>query len=517
MTLGKTQTPTLPLICAPVTERGAADFLAALDDADRVADAVELRLDYLGAEDLPEVLDRLRARLGRLSKPLIFTFRPREQGGQRDLDICDRLSFWRELPPDLIRALAYADFELDLVESLAGAAPPVPWAKVICSWHDFGGTPDDLPARAERMAQLPAAVVKVATRARRLGDCLRVFEAIDRVSRAKPVIALGMELPGLPTRVLAPARGALLTFGALRPGAESAAGQPTVGELRELYRAGRLSRASEIYGVIGHPVGHSRSPAMHNAALAAAGRDAVYLPLEVDDVDEFVRDFVRPATRRLDWNLRGLSVTIPHKLAIMPHLDVVSAEAASVGAVNTVIVEGGKLRGENTDVAGAMRPLDEVIDARGARVAVLGAGGSARAVCAGLQERGAQVTVYGRDTRRTGPLAEQFGTGAAPLESFAGNAEIVINCTPIGMRGHSEGQSPLPPEALARAPLVYDLIYNPEETELLRQARAAGCRTLGGLSMLIAQAAEQFRLWTGEEPPVGVMAEAARRGLESLP
>src|SRR5215510_12155386 len=432
------------LICAPITEVSPDSFLATIHEAERIADAIELRFDYLPAESLPQLIVDLSSSIARVSKPLIFTFRPREQGGKRDLSLQDRRDFWRGLPPEIVNSIAYADFEFDLVESFANERPPVPWEKVICSWHDFAETPHDLIARYDRMANTPAAVVKIVTHANRISDCLRVFELIDHAKGKKPVIALAMGLPGLMTRVLAPARGAMLTFGSLRRGAESAAGQPTVSELRDLYRVKQLSRASEVFGVIGNPVGHSRSPLMHNAALKALNRDGVYLPFEVDDVGSFVCGFVHPKTRKLDWKLRGLSVTIPHKLAIIPYLDFVDAAAEAIGAVNTVVIEGDELPrlcGYNTDVVGAMKPLDEMIDLKGARVAVIGAGGSARAICYGLSQRGAVVTIYARDMRKAQPLADEFKIRIAPLESFERNADIVINCAPVGMSGHSEGRS----------------------------------------------------------------------------
>jgi 3-dehydroquinate dehydratase/shikimate dehydrogenase len=481
-----------------------------IHEAEKTADAVELRFDYLPAESLSQLIGELASRVARVGKPLVFTFRPREQGGKRDLSLQDRRDFWRGLPPEVVASIAYADFEFDLVESYADEQPPVPWEKVVCSWHDFAGTPHDLIAHYDQMASTPAAVVKIATQANRIGDCLRVFELIEHARGKKPVIALAMGLPGLMTRVLAPARGAILTFGSLRRGAESAAGQPTVAELRDLYRIKQLSRASEIFGVIGNPVGHSRSPLMHNAALKALNRDGVYLPFEVEDLGSFVCGFVHPKTRKLDWNLRGLSVTIPHKLAIIPYLDFVDPTARIVGAVNTVAVEGDELRGHNTDVAGAMRPLDEMIDVKGARVAVIGAGGSARAICYGLSRRGAEVTIYARDLNKARPLADEFKTQIASLESFKGEADVVINCAPVGMSGHSEGRSLIKTESLEGVKLVYDLIYTPEETALLADAKRAGCRTLGGLSMLVGQAAEQFRLWTGLEAPVDVMWRAVR-------
>ncbi|MGH9767179.1 MAG: shikimate dehydrogenase [Blastocatellia bacterium] len=498
------------IICAPITETNARTFLATIHEAEQIADAIELRLDYLPADSLPQLIVELSSHIARISKPLIFTFRPREQGGKRELSLRDRRDFWRGAPPEIVNSIAFADFEFDLVESFSNERPPVPWAKVICSWHDFAETPHDLIARYDLMASSPAAVVKIATQANRIGDCLRIFELIEHAKGKKPLIALAMGLPGLMTRALALSRGAMLTFGSLRPGAESASGQPTVAELRDLYRAKELSRDSQVFGVIGNPIGHSRSPLMHNAALKALNRDGIYLPFEVDDVDSFVCGFVHPKTKKLDWNLRGLSVTIPHKLDIIPYLDFIDATARAIGAVNTVVIEEDELHGYNTDVIGAMRPLDEVIDVRGARVAVIGAGGSARAICYGLNERGAGVTVYARDLKKARPLADEFKARAASLESFKGEADVIINCAPIGMRGHSEGRSLIKAESLEGVKLVYDLIYTPEETALLLDAKHAGCQTLGGLAMLVGQAAEQFRLWTGLKAPVDVMWRAVR-------
>jgi 3-dehydroquinate dehydratase/shikimate dehydrogenase len=496
-------------ICIPITETDADAFLKTAEEAAPAADAIELRLDYLDDDGWMAVRKALLALASKISKPLILTFRPKQQGGMRELSLSQRQAFWRATLDDWNELIAYADLELDLVESLVSARlPPLPWNRVICSHHDFEETPSNLAEIYQRMARTPAAVVKIATRANRIGDCWRLFELLERRQADKPLIVLGMGLPGLMTRVLAPSRGAMLTFAALRRGAESAPGPPTADEMRDLYRVKELSPATEVYGVIGKPIGHSRSPLMHNAALKVRNRDGVYLPLEVDDLDQFVRDFVRPATRRFDWRLRGLSVTIPHKLAVIPHLDFMDPTAQAIGAVNTVVVEGDRLHGYNTDAAGAMNPLDRLIDVRDARVAVIGAGGSARAICYGLNQRGARITVYARDPGRAGLLAEQFGASAASIERFAGDAEVLINCTPIGMQGHSEGLSPVDAELLPGVKLVYDLVYNPEETRLLAEARRVGCRTLGGLSMLVGQAAEQFRLWTGLEAPVESMWQA---------
>lgn len=498
-------------VCVPITECRAEEFVAALREADRVAGAIELRLDYLDAPELPEVLDWLGREGERLNAALVLTFRPREQGGRREVTLAERYEFWQGLDPLVIARASLVDLEFDLVVHLCGKEPPVPWEKVICSWHDFTGMPEDLIDRYDRMAETPAAVVKIAAMANQIGDSLAIFELLEHAQGRKPVIGLAMGLAGLSTRVLSLSYGAVLTFASLRRGAESAAGQPTVDDLRRLYRVDSLTRSTPIFGVVGNPVGHSRSPRIHNSTLAALKADGVYLPFPVVDLDSFIRDFVRPSTRRVDWKLRGLSVTIPHKLAIMPHLDYLDETARRIGAVNTVVVEGGELHGYNTDVSGAMAPLEAVLPLRGARVAVIGAGGSARAICYGLGARGAEATLFARDTSRGKPLADEFGASVAPLDSFTGEFDVVINCTPVGMQGHSEGKSPLPAETLSGVRLVYDLVYTPEMTKLLQDARAAGCQTLGGLAMLVGQAAEQFRLWTGMEASREVMWNAARQ------
>lgn len=498
-------------ICVPITETNAESFLSAILEASQLADMVELRLDYLSIQDRSSVIARLPALTANTAcKDLLLTFRPREQGGQQDLSLEDRQDFWRNLPPEVIAATRFVDFEFDLVESWNGISP-VPWEKVICSWHNFEETPCDLLTRFDRMAATSAAVVKIATMANRIYDCLKTFELIQYAKGKKPVIALAMSLAGVSTRILSLASGAMLTFGSLRKGAESAAGQITASDLRNLYRIKQLNSDSEILGIIGYPVGHSRSPLMHNTVLSLHGLNAAYLPFEVQDAGEFITDFVRPQTKKFAWNFRGLSVTIPHKLAVIPYLDSVDTTAKAIGAVNTIVINGGKLNGFNTDIVGAMKPLEELVELRDARVAVLGAGGSARAICYGLRQRGANTTIFARDMTKAAPLVEEFEARSQLLESFTGDFDIVINCTPIGMRHHSEGESPLKTEALKNTTLVYDLIYTPNTTALLCNAKEAGCQTLGGMSMLIGQATEQLRLWMG----LDASFETMRKGLET--
>jgi shikimate dehydrogenase len=249
---------------------------------------------------------------------------------------------------------------------------------------------------------------------------------------------------------------------------------------------------------------------MHNRAFHETGLDYVYLPFEVNDVGAFFKRFVHPATREMDWRLRGFSVTIPHKTAVIPFLDEMDETARCIGAVNTVVVEGNRLMGYNTDAYGAIAPLAALTDLRATRCAVIGAGGSARAVVFGLLERGARVTIFARDVNRAAALADEFGVEVHNIAAFGeSEVEIIINTTPVGMSRHDEGASVIPAEAWRGRRIAYDLVYNPLETQFLADARRMGCQVLSGIEMLVAQAARQFELWTGRQAPTETMRRAA--------
>ena len=253
----------------------------------------------------------------------------------------------------------------------------------------------------------------------------------------------------------------------------------------------------QLYGIVGYPLGHSLSPVLHNWALDQAGIAGVYLawPLPAGQLSDLVI-----AVRAL--NIRGVSVTIPHKEAIMPLLDRLSARARALGAVNTLYWDKGGLCGDNTDVDGFVTPLRGRVFTS---ALVLGAGGAARAALAGLRELGLPaVAVCNHNRERAQTLADEFGVRRADWEERgAYEADLVINATPLGMRGTHEGSNPLPPEAFtrryAKMRMAYDLIYTPLTTRFLAEAEAAGWQTQDGLSMFIAQAQAQFRLWTGRE------------------
>jgi shikimate dehydrogenase len=285
--------------------------------------------------------------------------------------------------------------------------------------------------------------------------------------------------------------------------------------LREVYRIDWIDHQTEIFGIMGKPAGHSLSPHLHNAAFAAGQVNAVYLPFEVNDAAQFIRRMVHTRTRELDWNLRGLSVTAPHKSVFMDRLDWIEPVALQIGAVNTILIQEDELHGYNTDAAGFIAPLRSKFGSlQGARCAIVGAGGGARAALWALRNEGADAALFVRDRNKARLVSEEFSvdTQLASEASFAG-FDLVVNATPLGTRGVSEHETVATLDQLRGVRLAYDLVYNPLETRFLREARAAGCETLSGIEMLLAQAVEQFKIWIGDEPDVEVMRAAALRAL----
>ena len=509
-----------PHLCVAICERSINALQSAATRASDEGDLVELRLDCLGEDDFNSGVDRLKKLVHNLPVPTIVTYRPYEQGGSSNANFESRFAFWNDHGLSLGSHLC--DIELDVAQKLAratesGSGAQVDWSRMICSHHDFLGVPGDLAEIYEALRATPARILKIAVKANDVTDCLPVFQILERALKdGREMIAIAMGTAGLATRILGPSRGAFLTYAALEDETGTAPGQISAREMKQVYRIEKIDRQTQIFGLIGLPVGHSISPWMHNAAFEAMAINAVYLPLEVRDVKAFIRQMIHPHTRELDWDLRGLSVTAPHKSTVMDELDWIDSAAEAMGAVNTIVVKEGGLHGYNTDARGLINPLIQKFgELRGARCAVLGAGGAARAALWGLSQESAELTVFARNTTKAEVLAEKFGAalgtlGEAGLDGF----DVVINTTPLGTAGQFAKETPATSHKLRGARLAYDLVYNPTETLFLREAREAGCETLGGLSMLIAQAAEQFKLWTGADPSEGVMCEAAEQALQ---
>jgi 3-dehydroquinate dehydratase/shikimate dehydrogenase len=474
-----------PRICVTVAAPTMAE-LRARRDAVADADLVELRLDSVRDPDVNAALAGRR-------RPVILTCRPAWEGGDFRGSEEERR---RLLAEALELGAEYVDVEwragFDDLVARGGQ-------RIVLSTHDFDGVPDDLHERARAMRGTTAGVVKVAVKASRLRDCVTLLD-LGRSQVPGKAVLIGMGQQGLATRVLAGRFGSAWTYA----GSLKGLGQLTPATLVGDYRFTQLQASTALYGIVGSPITHSISPAMHNAAFGAASLDAVYLPLPAADADDFVT-FARA------FEVKGASVTIPFKVALFDHVDQADGLSRKVGAINTLRMND-RWSGTNTDVAGFLAPLRQRrTPLTGSRAAILGAGGAARAVAVGLVEAGARVCVHARQRGQAARIADLVSgdVGAWPPEPRTW--DLMVNTTPVGTYPDVDA-SPVPPDVLTGR-VVYDLVYNPSSTRLLRDAAQAGCETIGGLDMLVAQAEEQFRYWHGEAPAPGVMREAAARRL----
>jgi len=268
----------------------------------------------------------------------------------------------------------------------------------------------------------------------------------------------------------------------------------------------KVDQHTALYGVIGNPIRHSLSPALHNAAFSATGLNAVYLAFEPTDIEACIGGIAA-------LGIKGASVTIPFKTSVIPNLNELDPLAERIGAVNTIVNTGGRLTGYNTDALGALKALEEEIELLGKRCILVGAGGAARAIGFILKEKGGILSVVNR-SRNTGEgLARSLGCEFIPLRDIAAaRGDLLIQATPCGMWPHVD-QCPVPQQVLKQGMVVMDIVYDPSETRLLRMARARGCTTINGIRMLIHQGAEQFRLWTGIDPPLSIMNMAMQEAL----
>jgi 3-dehydroquinate dehydratase/shikimate dehydrogenase len=466
---------------------------------------VELRIDYIqGTVQLQRLLkDR--------PCPVIITCRRVADGGRWERSEEERLVLLRSA---IVEGAEYVDLE----EDVAGKVPRYGTTKRIVSHHDFSKTPSDLAHLHRRLAALGADVVKIATTANHPTDNLRMLEMVQ-ASRV-PTVGICMGEIGVPTRVLAGRAGAPFTFATFSEDRVLAPGQIGWREMRDVYRYDAITRSTRIYGVVADPVAHSLSPVVHNAALAAAGIDAVYVPFRVpaEQIDEFLGHARR-------WPLAGLSVTIPHKETVLKHCDRQDELVKHIGAANTLAFGADGVAAFNTDATAAAESLDAALadqDESGApeglggkSALVLGAGGAARAVAFALRQRGMEVTVSSRTLARARTIAADVAGKAVDWEHrYRLPYDCVVNATPVGMHPNVD-ETPYDKQHLKSYMVVFDTVYNPENTLLVKEARAIGCRIVTGVEMFVRQAAIQHRIWHGAEPPANVMREALKRATAS--
>jgi 3-dehydroquinate dehydratase/shikimate dehydrogenase len=379
-------------------------------------------------------------------------------------------------------------------------------AALLISFHDFTRT-RSLDQAAERIEKFKPDYVKVVSTARSLADNLAVLRLIEDHSLSSHVVGIAMGEEGILSRVLGPRAGAAFTFAALSDGTETAPGQMSARTLIDTYRIEQLDQATRIFGVAGNPVAHSLSPLMHNTAFRREIVNAVMLPLKPKSLSDLL-------TVVLDLPIAGVAVTMPLKQEVLPHLANMDPLTAKIGACNTLRTGAdGKLYGFNTDVAGVVRPLEKRLTLKGARVAVLGAGGAARAAVFGLVEQGAEVYVINRTHEKAVQLARQAKAKSLKHEVFAKQRfDVLINTTPCGMKGFKQAL-PMAENEL-NASLVFDMVYNPLETPLLKLAKSRGVAVISGLEMFVQQGARQFEIWTGKPAPENEMLRVVEHELK---
>ncbi len=536
-------------LCVPITattcEQMGLDARTAITAG---AEMIELRLDHLDFSSSFDELNKALVMILDQGTPVILTCRVAEEGGQYRGDERAR----RQLLEHLYSPRSYIDLEYAGLRRSAWngltdrtADHNVADLHLILSRHDFEKTPEGLGDLLKEISAERCEVAKLACKANTIADAVRMLDALRESVKRKPTIALSMGEAGVITRVLAKKFGAFLTFASLDEGKESAPGQLTVSEMRSVYRWDAIGPATQVYGVIGCPVAHSMSPHIHNAAFTALGHDGVYLHLRVEPGYESFAAFLDACLQRPWLDLRGCSVTIPHKENLLryvrEHGGTIEPLAERIGAANTLVITPretpaqseienqksamlpqsairnpqsaiGGLAAYNTDYAGALDALCTGLncDRKGLAeysFAVLGAGGAARAIVAGLTNCGARVTIFNRTLAKAEALAKEFGTHVGTWNHRPGpDARVIINCTSVGMWPQTD-HTPLPVQKLREDAIVLDTIANPTETLLLREAQNLGCKTIDGLTMFINQAAAQFKLWTGKDAPADLMRQ----------
>ncbi|HEY3444193.1 MAG TPA: shikimate dehydrogenase [Paludibaculum sp.] len=493
---------TLPRICIAL---GLPDPQKLMEHARREADAgerfLEFRLDYL--PNPQDGLAVIRAFLELYPEATVMaTCRRHQNHGRYNGSIEEEFKVLAAAVEAGARAV---DIEIESAESpLARMDLLEGRVTVIVSYHNFEGTPA-MDAVMRRMLKVPAAIYKVVTTARKPSDNLRVL-ALAKAYPKTPLILLAMSETGFPSRVLCTAMGGVYTYAAPTAVDGTAAGQVSARTLRQLYRVEKTAKAPKIFGVIAEPVRHSISPAVHNRALQAKRISGLYLPFLVTPLQ--LKDFFVLADK---LPISGFSVTIPHKQRVLRYLDSIDPLSKRIGAVNTVYKKAGKWRGTNTDADGIRVPLEKRLRLAKSSVLVVGNGGTARSAAFTLSDAGARLAITGRNPDRVRALAKICDAEAlTPEQAQERHFDALVHATPLGMWPHSEACFF---DGVIPANLVFDLVYTPHDTLLLRRAAEQGKVVIHGIEMFLEQAARQFQLFTGESAPKAVMERAALEAL----
>jgi 3-dehydroquinate dehydratase/shikimate dehydrogenase len=481
---------------------------------EKSAQMLELRTDFLKnlTPDLvQQLIESLRKEISP-SIPLIITCRDEKQGGKNGYPEQLRLNV---LETAIISDAEFVDCEYDnyckniFKERIDQALTKAGKCRLILSAHNFQSKFENLQDLTENIKKCGKNIIpKLVYQAQHINDCFEGFDLLLENSNTD-IILLCMGKAGVISRILAGKFGAMVSFASLDNQTASAPGQLTIDELRKIYCFEAINRETEIYGIIASPVGHSMSPLVHNSCFENAKINSVYLPFLVEGSHQQFDLFMDNVLQRDSLGFSGFSVTIPHKQNALEYVKSKSGEienlTCKIGVTNTLIIsKENVLFAYNTDYSGAISAIMDGmgIDKSGfedMKVSVLGAGGVARAIVAGLTDSNAEVKIYNRTVKKAEKLAKEFGCEFAPLDKLAQiDADLVINCTSLGMSPNIDTTA-LPAEYIKSSMTVFDTVYNPLETLLLKNARKKGAKTIDGLTMFVNQAAEQFELFTDKK------------------
>ncbi len=462
---------------------------------------LEFRLDYLTKPmDGVKVISRFLEEYP--DATILATCRRHQNGGRYNGSIEEEI---RILDAALDAGAKAVDVEIESAEHVSARLEGLrSRAWLIVSYHNFSGTPAMDPV-LRRMQKVTADAYKIVTTARKPSDNHRVL-ALAKSNPKTNLILLAMGEAGFPTRVLSPAFGGIYTYAAPSAVEGTASGQVSARMLRNMFRVEKFTKGAKLFGVIADPVRHSISPVVHNRAFQTRRMDAVYLPFLVKPIQ--LKDFFAFADK---MPLAGFSVTIPHKQKVIRYLDSVDPLAKRIGAVNTVWKKAGRWRGTNTDAEGVTVPLSKKLRLAKASILIVGNGGAARGAAFALAEAGAQLSLTGRNIDRVRALAKICGgEPLAPEQTLQRRFDAVVHATPLGMHPHTDEcffHDTIPGD------IVFDMVYNPLETLLIKRAKEQGKDVIPGFQMFIEQAVRQFEIWTGESAPRSAMEKAAMDSL----
>jgi 3-dehydroquinate dehydratase/shikimate dehydrogenase len=461
---------------------------------------VELRLDYIDREV------NLKRILADRPAPVIITVRREKDGGRWTGSEQARQMLLRSA---IVEKVDYIDLEDDI----AGNVPRYGSTKRIISYHNFRETPADLEELHARMAALDADVVKIATMAHNPHDNLRMMRLVKNAKL--PTVGLCMGEIGTPTRILSNKFGSMFTYASFQHERSLAPGQVGYKQMREIYHFDDVTPETEVFGVIADPIGHSLSPVIHNAAFHQMKMNRVYVPFRVprEDLKQFIDDCN-------ELGIKGLSVTIPHKEEVLPLITKSDSSVQGIGAANTIVFKDGDRTAYNTDYRAAMDSMERAVGDittdkpfAGKTVLILGAGGVSKALAYGSKRRGADVVITSRGYDRADDLARRVDGRAVEWEQrYNIKPDILVNGTPVGMHPNVD-ETPYERRHLRPSTIVFDTVYNPENTLLIKDARQQGCTVITGVDMFVGQAALQFKLFTGQEAPLDLMRQEMKRAI----